>query len=105
MSAQGEDDQSGANQRLEREAQAHDGTPCVAGCRGTGDENVKQRGKELKQSDNAEIERIAGDVIDLPAHRNRDDLRREVHQESRHPIKQESAVAEGEILWRWRGRG
>src|SRR5262245_32115562 len=101
MPAPGKDDETRADHRLERETQAHDDAPVVPVRRRTGNEHQKQRRKELHQSHDAEVEGIAGNVIDLPAHRNRDDLRRQAHHETRYPIETEPMVAKGELLGRW----
>ena len=63
-----------------------------------GDQHQEQRGNELHQADNAEIEGIAGEIIDLPAHGDGNDLCRKAHHEARQPIEQESAMAEGGSL-------
>ena len=62
-------------------------------------------GSELDDADEAEVERIARQVVDLPADRDRDDLRREGRQEARRPEAQEGAVAEGGIALVGSGRG
>ncbi len=70
--------------------------PAIEGIgRKAGDQHEKQRRQELRQSDQAEIERIAGDVIDLPAHRHRHDLHREARRPHRQKIEDEGPVMQG----------
>ena len=85
----------GADHGLERKAQRHDGAPVVTVGNRAGNEDKQQRRQELHQPDDAEIERVAGHVIDLPADRDRHDLSGEAHHEASLPIEQETAVAEG----------
>ena len=63
------------------EADRHDGAPAVAVGDGAGDEHEQQRRQELREADEAEIERVARQVVDLPADRHRLDL----HGEARRP--------------------
>ena len=59
-----------------------------------GDENQQRRGQELHQPDHAELEGAAGDVVDLPADRNRRDLAGEARQAARQQEEQERPVPE-----------
>ena len=60
-------------------------------------QHEQQRRQELDDADKAEIERIAGQVVDLPADGDRDDLRRKGREKPRRPVAQEGAVAEGGV--------
>ena len=59
-----------------------------------GHENQQRRGQELHQPDHAELEGAAGDVVDLPADRNRCDLAGEARKAARQQEKQERPVPE-----------
>ena len=73
-------------------ADADDRAPVVA----VGDmarDQHEQRGRdELGQPDEAEIERIVGDVVHLPGHRHRLHLQGDGAGDPRHPIKRERPV-------------
>jgi hypothetical protein len=58
-------------------------------------QNQQKRRQELDDADDAEIERVAGQVVDLPADGDRDDLRGEGGEEARRPVGAERPVAEG----------
>ena len=59
-----------------------------------GHEHERQGGEELHQPHDSEIERVAGDVVNLPAHRYADDLNREAREKSRGPIGEVTAPGE-----------
>ena len=59
-----------------------------------GDENQQRRRQELHQPDHAELEGAAGEVVDLPADRDRRDLAGEARQASRQQEEQERPVPE-----------
>ena len=84
-------------ERLEEDGQRHDQPAPEAVGGGARHQHQQQRRQELDDADEAEIERIAGEVVDLPADRDRDDLGRKGRQEPRRPEAQESAMAEGSV--------
>ena len=61
----------------------HDQAAAEAVGDGAGHQHQQQRRQELDDADEAEIERIAGQVVDLPADRDRDDLGREGREKAR----------------------
>ena len=60
---------------------------------GAGDQDQQQRRQELDDADEAEVERIAGEIVDLPADRDRDDLGGEGGQKARRQKRRKA-------LWR-----
>ena len=84
-------------ERLEERRQRHDQPAAEAVGRGTCHQHQHQRRQELDDADESEIERIAGQVVDLPADGDRDDLRRKGREKPRRPVAQEGAMAEGGI--------
>ena len=75
----------------------HDQPAAEAVGGGARHQHQQQRRQELDDADEAEIERIAGEVVDLPADGDRDDLRRKGREEPRRQIAQEGAMAESGI--------
>src|SRR3546814_10499806 len=61
-----EDEQRGGAERLGEHAYAHDRPPPEAVGHGAGDENEEQRGEELRQADEAQMQRIPGEIVDPP---------------------------------------
>ena len=62
--------------------------------RGAGDEDEEQRRRELDEADEPEVEGVAGQVIDLPADGDADDLGGIGGGEPRHKEAREAAMAE-----------
>ncbi len=91
--AQDEDEQGSRAQRFRAQADRDDDAAVVAVGGGAGDQHQKQRRRELDEADDAEIERIAGEVVDLPADGDADDLGGEGGGEPRHPQQGEAAMA------------
>ena len=63
--------------RLDDLADAHDAAPIVAVGDVTDDQHQRHRGQELREPDKPEVERAAGQRVDLPADRDRLHLVRE----------------------------
>ena len=82
-----------AQSAFDRDADRHDGAAAKAVGDRAGDEHEQQRRKELREADEAEVERIAGQVVDLPADRDRLDLHGEARGEPRQPVFHEGARA------------
>ncbi|MEY9132265.1 hypothetical protein ACVIWV_001858 [Bradyrhizobium diazoefficiens] len=59
-----------------------------------GDEHEQRGGQELHEADHAEVEGRAGEVVDLPADRDRRDLAGKARQAAREQEEQEGAVGE-----------
>ena len=97
QSAHGQQQDRQRAERLEERRQRHDqpASETVGGC--TRHQHQQQRRQELDDADEAEIERIAGEVVDLPADGDRDDLGRKGRQKPRRPEAQEGAMAEGSV--------
>ena len=74
-----------AHERFGKLADAHDGAAVETVGDRAGDEDEEQRRRELDEADEAEVERVAGEVIDLPADRDADHLRGERGEETRRP--------------------
>jgi len=55
----------------------------------------QRHGRELREPDQAEVERAVVDQVDLPADRHRDHLHREARRQHRRPEPAEVAVLEG----------
>ena len=105
--------------RLERRGKPHDQPPAEAVGDRARDQDQQQRRQELNDPDQAEIEGIARQIVDLPADRDGNDLGREGRQEPRYPEAEEGAMPKGGILlaggrglgwhrlgtWRKDGRG
>ena len=70
----GEGEQRDRAERFDGEADRHDRAPPEAVGDRAGDEHEQQRRQELRQADKAEIERVARQVVDLPADRDGLDL-------------------------------
>ena len=68
-----------------------------------GDRQFQRRRQELDDADQPEVERVAGQVVDLPADGDRNDLCGECGEEARRPETQERAVPEGGIALVWCG--
>ena len=84
---------------FERGRQPHDQPAAEAVRHRASDEHQQQRGRELDDADEAEVERAARQVIDLPADGDGDDLRGKGRQEPRGPEEQEGPVPEcGETI-------
>src|SRR6185312_6725592 len=64
----------------------------------------QQRGHELHQADQAQVEGAAGDRIDLPAYRHRQHLEAEAGADPGQPERDEGAVSEQRVRGRCRGR-
>ena len=79
------------------DGQRHDQPAAEAVGGGTRHQHQQQRRQELDDADEAEIERIAGEVVDLPADGDRDDLGRKGREKPRRPEAHESAMAEGSV--------
>ena len=60
--------------RLDQRRQRHDQAAAEAVGDDAGDQHQQQRRQELDDADNAEVEGIARQIVDLPADRDRDDL-------------------------------
>jgi hypothetical protein len=78
-------------------ANQHDGAAAVAVGGSSGEQDQHQGREKLDQADKAEIEGIAGQVVDLPADRDADDLQTECRQEAGREIERESAMAESGV--------
>ena len=63
--------------RFHHEADRHDRAAAEAVGGDAGHEHQHQRRQELREADEAEVERVARDVVDLPADRHRLYLRGE----------------------------
>ena len=88
---------------LDHRRQRHDQAAAEAVGDDAGDQHQQQRRQELDDADNAEIEGIARQIIDLPADGDGHDHGGEGGEETRRPIAQEGAVAEsGVALVGWR---
>src|SRR6478735_1098997 len=68
--------------------------PCGAVAGMAGDEHQQRRGQELHEADHAEVEGRAGEIVDLPADRDRRDLAGETRQAAREQEEQEGAMGE-----------
>jgi hypothetical protein len=75
-------------------AQLHDALALEAVGRVAGNKYQQRGGKKLHQPDHAEIEGAAGQVVDLPADRDRADLARKSRQAARPQEEQERSVRE-----------
>jgi len=76
-------------------ADRDDHPPVEAVGKRAGDEDEEERRRELDQADEAEIERVAGHVVDLPADRDADDQRGEGREHARQPEQTIAAMREG----------
>ena len=76
-------------------ADAHDHAPVVAVGDMARDQHEQRRRNELGQPDQAEIERIVGDVVHLPADRHRLHLQGDGAGDPRHPIEARTADGAG----------
>jgi len=63
-----------------------------------GHENQQRRGKKLHQPDHPEVERAAGQVVDLPADGNGCDLTGEPRETSREKKEQKRSLLERRAL-------
>jgi hypothetical protein len=79
----------------QQDRQAHDLSPAETVGGGSGDEDEQEQRRELHEPDQPRIERVAGQVINLPEHRNRKDLRPEGREQACDPVDDEVPVAEG----------
>jgi hypothetical protein len=79
---------------LQQRGQPHDQPAAEAVGGGARHQDQEQRRGELDHPDQPEIERVAGEVVDLPADGNGDDLGREGGEEPCRPVAQERAVSE-----------
>ena len=97
QSAQRQRQQGQGANSFEKRGDAHDEAAAKAVGHGAGNQHQKQRWQELDNAHKTEIERIAGQVIDLPADSDGHDLRRECRQETGGPEAQECPVAKGGV--------
>ena len=74
-------------------AERHDQPPVEAIGDRAGDENEEQRRQELDQADEAEVEGIAREVVDLPADGDADHQRGEAREQPRRPEEHEAPMA------------
>ena len=74
MAGQRETEDGDGAPHLDKHREAHDIPASKPVCGHTGDHHQDQGGQELDQSDPAEQCRILGQIVDLPAHRHRNDL-------------------------------
>ena len=73
----------------------HDDEPAIAAVRHLADDQREHHGRhELREADQAEIERAAREEIELPAHRHGLDLQRQRGQHAGRPEKREGRVPE-----------
>ena len=86
-----------AQKRLEEAGKRHDQPAAEAVGDRARHQHQQQRRQELDDADKTEIEWIAGEVVDLPADGDRDDLRRKGGEEPRREVAQEGAMAESGI--------
>ena len=81
--------------RFDDLAEGDDDPPVEAVGDRAGDQDQEQRRRELDQPDQAEIEGVAGQIVDLPADRDADDLGGEGRAEARRPEERKAAMAKG----------
>ena len=94
QSAQREREQQQRAQALERIAGGDDAPPIVVVGDVTGRQHEHDEGQELRESNQAQVERIARDFVDLPADRDRLGLHRERREQARAEVQREFALAQ-----------
>ena len=95
-SRQGEGDQQQGAHELHGIAALHDQAALDPVGGRAGDRQQQQRRGEFGEADQAEIERAAGEVVDLPEQRRRLHLEAEIAEQRAEPIGGEIAMAEGD---------
>ena len=88
-----QDHQPGGDQRHDAKAYPHDRPAGEAVGDGAGDEDQQQRWQELRQAHEAEVEWVAGGVVDLPADCDGLDLDREAGGDQCRPVESEAGIA------------
>jgi hypothetical protein len=96
-SAQAGHGHAGGQQRLDRLAGAHDAAPVEAVGHVPRHQDQHHRRQELHQPDHAEHQRVAGQVIHLPADRHRKDLVANRGAQACEPVTAENGVAEDAV--------
>ncbi len=94
VAAERKDQERQGAEALDALADRDDEAAVEAVGRSAGDKDEEQRRCELDEADEPEVERIAGQVIDLPADRDADDLGGIGGGEPRDPEAREAAMAE-----------
>ena len=104
----GADRQRRRGEPADQLAGPHDHAPVVAVGDVAGDQHEQGGGEELDQPDQPEVERVAGQVVHLPAHRHRLHLQRDGAGHPGDPIERERPVLAkgrgGRVCrrsWRW----
>jgi hypothetical protein len=93
-SGRGKERERGRRDALHEPAPADDAPPVAAIGDMTDDEHQRDRGQELREPDEAEVERAPGELVDLPAHRDGLHLVGEYRADPRKPVLPERAMLE-----------